>query len=429
MTTAAATVQRISEPFYALTETISEMLRKIHLTAAEWRLWSYLSTLDQYGDRLRDLPPLPVVLSRCQIGKSTFYAAIAKFQKHGIFDFQPTGFKFRNRQGVKSQFFSEGEIVRDFGQQSENSESESEISETSLYKEVSNSLSEGEGEVDEKINQSGDPETPPASLEVQPKISETKKHSKQDLSSAAAPPVEKVAPEVAEMLSNRCYVMWLANRSNKTKWGAEERFLTGEAFAKAWIRKNPESATDMFDSFVEEMTHRVEVLNQRLLGGQRVTPNELEEIAAIVPYSAVDLVAAPRQLPASSPSPVPPPPPTAAAPPPPPTAAAPPPPQIAAAPSGENAEAYKPFQPSGPEPDPNFWQKLAQRLSLTKQQKQSPEPTDQFEKYRSWLRGDSPPLRAEAISWVERRDKKYGDIHVLRDDTGQPYDFHKCEPF
>ena len=66
-----------------------------NFTASEWRLFSYLRLLDPFGDTYKELDTL-TVLSECNIKKSTFYAAIAKFQKLGLFDFQDKGFSFRS---------------------------------------------------------------------------------------------------------------------------------------------------------------------------------------------------------------------------------------------------------------------------------------------------------------------------------------------
>ncbi|MEA5626890.1 hypothetical protein [Nostoc sp. UHCC 0251] len=90
----------MSNNFYPLTPQTLEKLYKANLTAAEWRLWSYLVVSDPWGDSYRDLPATLIVMEKVAIKKSTFYAALAKFQKFELFDFQDKGFAFRNLQGV-----------------------------------------------------------------------------------------------------------------------------------------------------------------------------------------------------------------------------------------------------------------------------------------------------------------------------------------
>ncbi len=143
--------KKIQGKFYPLTPDYTQQLRKAKLTAAEWRLWSYLISLDPWGDKYQDLPDTLAILSECDIKKSTFYKAIAKFQDLGLFDFQDRGFKFRNRVGIdkirhlesekttskisqnqpKSSFFENSETIpkirkrfRKFGNDSENSENQ-----------------------------------------------------------------------------------------------------------------------------------------------------------------------------------------------------------------------------------------------------------------------------------------------------------------
>jgi hypothetical protein len=91
--------QKIQVKFYPLTSEITTMLRKGKLTAAEWRIWSYLIEIDPWGDRYQDLDSLDVI-SKCDCSRATFYRAIAKFQKLGLFDIQDKGFSIRNLTGA-----------------------------------------------------------------------------------------------------------------------------------------------------------------------------------------------------------------------------------------------------------------------------------------------------------------------------------------
>ena len=81
--------------FYKLTPEMGKYLRQ-YLTGSEWKLWSYLATLDPFGDKYLELPNTLTVLIECNISKRSFYRAIAKFQELELFDFQDKGFHFRN---------------------------------------------------------------------------------------------------------------------------------------------------------------------------------------------------------------------------------------------------------------------------------------------------------------------------------------------
>ncbi|MDJ0726311.1 MAG: hypothetical protein QNJ38_14450 [Prochloraceae cyanobacterium] len=90
---------KIQGKFYPLTSEITTKLRKGKLTAAEWRIWSYLVEIDPWGDRYQDIDSLDV-MSKCDCSRATFYRAIAKFQKLQIFDIQDKGFSIRNLTGA-----------------------------------------------------------------------------------------------------------------------------------------------------------------------------------------------------------------------------------------------------------------------------------------------------------------------------------------
>jgi hypothetical protein len=71
---------KIQGKFYPLTGDVTTKLRKGKLTAAEWRIWSYLVEIDPWGDRYQDIDSLDV-MSKCNCSRATFYRAIAKFQE------------------------------------------------------------------------------------------------------------------------------------------------------------------------------------------------------------------------------------------------------------------------------------------------------------------------------------------------------------
>jgi hypothetical protein len=87
--------------FYQVTPAIAQTLRKAKLSAAEWKIWSYLVEIDPWGNRYEKVETLSL-LAACNVSKATYYRAIAKFQEEKIFDFQDNGFNVRNLHGVRS---------------------------------------------------------------------------------------------------------------------------------------------------------------------------------------------------------------------------------------------------------------------------------------------------------------------------------------
>ncbi|HEY9907890.1 MAG TPA: hypothetical protein V6D18_09850 [Thermosynechococcaceae cyanobacterium] len=93
--------------YYQLTPALSKELRAMNLHASEWRLWSYLVTLDPFGDRYMEMPDLVEILNECDMSKATFYRALAKFEEHGLFDTQPLKIAFRNLRGQTNSLMDE----------------------------------------------------------------------------------------------------------------------------------------------------------------------------------------------------------------------------------------------------------------------------------------------------------------------------------
>ncbi len=90
-----------SQSFYPLTVSTLDQLYQADLSPSELRLWLYLSALDPWGDRYEELPDTLELMEKVGIKKSTFYAAIAKFQELNLFDFQVRGITFRNLLGAE----------------------------------------------------------------------------------------------------------------------------------------------------------------------------------------------------------------------------------------------------------------------------------------------------------------------------------------
>jgi hypothetical protein len=76
------------------------------LTAAEWRMWLYLVTLDPFGD-VGAKYDAEELMNFCNIQKSTYFAAKAKFIKLGLFEFVEGSPKVRNLSGSKANHRSE----------------------------------------------------------------------------------------------------------------------------------------------------------------------------------------------------------------------------------------------------------------------------------------------------------------------------------
>ena len=90
---------KIQGTYYPLTPIMTKKLRRLDLTAAEWRMWSLLIEKDSWGDRYCDLESLEV-MTECNVSQATFYRAIIKFKEYGLFDFQDKGFQFKNHYGI-----------------------------------------------------------------------------------------------------------------------------------------------------------------------------------------------------------------------------------------------------------------------------------------------------------------------------------------
>ncbi len=136
--------------FFMLTPDVRDRLLEIKLTAAEWRVWCYLVSLDPFGDRGAKFSPAELML-KCSIKKTTYFATKARFQKLGLFDFKDGPTKVVNLQTSSeksensthsqqaktieseiSEYSQQVEVIESEISESEfeNSESEFEISES-----------------------------------------------------------------------------------------------------------------------------------------------------------------------------------------------------------------------------------------------------------------------------------------------------------
>lgn len=246
-------------------------------------------------------------------------------------------------------------------------------------------------------------------------------------SAAAPPPVENPNVQIAVdgWLKNEVFIHWWANSVARTPFGANELVLTPLAFVNQMICKYPKVAEKQYYAFQVEMSRRVSVYNQRVLGGISISPAEHEEIATIAPYSDVP-IAKPTQ--AFAPGAV----------------------QVLA--PGENApkadQALKSAAPLATPPKPATngsayevkashttaqdlipskppeWlaEQLKQLINKSgmprvDKQQNAAQPTDPLEKYKAWMQ--DPILRREAIKWAVKRN----DLVLMRDGNGEIYDF------
>jgi hypothetical protein len=198
----------------------------------------------------------------------------------------------------------------------------------------------------------------------------------------------------AFLLDEPVFVQWWVNRLLKTKFGTEELVLAPDAFVKASIRKNPQQALDMWESFKAEMSKRVENFKTRVEHGCQISPLEKEQIKAIAPYAT--LSESPLVQKALLPE----------------------------APEGaENADAYRLYKPSEKEvapPPPGFFQeamaKLMTKMSMPKGEKVKEKPVlSELERLNIDIK--EPILRPEVMRRVMGNDAYIVDF----DEEGIPY--------
>ncbi len=224
----------------------------------------------------------------------------------------------------------------------------------------------------------------------------------------------------AFLLDEPVFIQWWVNRLLKTKFGTEELVLTPQAFVRSSIRKRPEQALDMWDSFQSEMSHRVENYNTRVEHGCQISPEEQEQIQAIAPFATpIERVAAlpesRSEAPAQSVVTLPESQPEAPAQP---EAST----QVEAPPGAENPDAYqewKSTQEFVPAPEGFFQQMMTRitgKMSMPKAEKVERRPVVfQLERLNADIL--DPVLRPEVLRRVMASDSYVVDF----DEQGVPY--------
>ena len=425
--------RRIDEPFYALTKSTIDMVIAAKLNGSQSRVWLYLCSLDSFGDRYKKLPPMAVMLEKCQLSRAQFYRALARLEELELFSFKMHDIYARNLTGSRADdfvpnFLSEDDCLKNETVVSKmrqlSQKREFDYISTDPNKELSQSVRTHarEGEVEIELGENLDGTSVPISrTQTEPtsrgftSLPETKKLSAQpkdhfkDRCSAAA--VENFSSAVAEMLSNRLFIQWWSNRVSKTKFGSEELEMPASAYVKARIRKNPVQAQDMYEEFREEIAHRVDVANTRVASGASLQADEVEKLQAIAHQSDIPLqLSPPAPLPALSPQQN-----TSA---PNSTSATAP-----TAPTNQNKQAYQSFDssalPEAAAPPANFGdmvRALIGKKSAPKQERS--QQNTPFDHYRSLMQSGVKSFRAEALQWAYSKE----DVTVIHDDYGEPCD-------
>lgn len=87
MSTLALTEQT-SQTFFKFNAAMAEKLRSAKLTTSDWKLWSYLVTLDPFGDRYIKIESVDVFAKACGLTRSCFFRAKNKLKELCRIDFQ-----------------------------------------------------------------------------------------------------------------------------------------------------------------------------------------------------------------------------------------------------------------------------------------------------------------------------------------------------
>lgn len=261
-----------------------------------------------------------------------------------------------------------------------------------------------QGEKEERVNSEPEEEEPAQEViaEVSNPVQEEKSGSREnqnlgeDKFSAPARDVlsQRFDTRALHLLKEPVFLHWWANRVEKTKFGSQELEMPPMAYVKTRIRKNPESALDMWEAFQDEMGHRVDNYQLRVENGCVISPEEQEAIAVIAPYTPTPSIS----LPAAAQVP-----------------------KLPSAPSGENAGAYRAYKPESIEvapPPSSLSEELAKikaKMSMPKSKPQQ-ETVSRLERLKKDLQ--DPIMRPEIIRIIQNSD----ELNLVWDGEGNPID-------
>lgn len=191
------------------------------------------------------------------------------------------------------------------------------------------------------------------------------------------------------LLKEPVFLHWWANRVEKTKFGNQELEMPPLAYVKARIRKNPESALDMWECFQDEMLCRVDNYQLRVENGCVISPEEREAIANIASYTPSPSIALSGAVDV---------------------------PRLPSAPSGENAGAYglhKPKPVDVAPPPPSLSEEIAKAAAKRAMPKAKAQATaTRLERLRRDLQ--DPIMRPEIVRLIQNSD----EFNLVFDENG-----------
>ena len=87
------------KPFFQLSKEAIKLLWSTKLSGNDWKVYSFLSLIDPFGDRWCELPSIKDICTLLEMSKTSFYRAIAKLKNEGIIKAEIKGFMFQNLLG------------------------------------------------------------------------------------------------------------------------------------------------------------------------------------------------------------------------------------------------------------------------------------------------------------------------------------------
>jgi hypothetical protein len=87
------------KPFFQLSSEAIKKLWETNLTGNDWKVYSFLSLLDPFGDRWCELPSIKDICTLLEMSKTSFYRAMTKLRDGGIIDAKVKGVMFQNLLG------------------------------------------------------------------------------------------------------------------------------------------------------------------------------------------------------------------------------------------------------------------------------------------------------------------------------------------
>ena len=95
------------KPFFQLSKEAIKLLWGAKLSGNDWKVYSFLSLIDPFGDRWCELPSIKDICTLLEMSKTSFYRAIAKLKNEGIIKAEIKGFMFQNILGFAKMRSSE----------------------------------------------------------------------------------------------------------------------------------------------------------------------------------------------------------------------------------------------------------------------------------------------------------------------------------